>query len=233
MNKGAWFIVGNIFGTVLGIGVGAFLAKKKYDDTLEQRLFEMEEYFNASYEYKKGDYSEPESKTDDPCDRENGVLTDEQRRSIREKLKKNIDGTNDSRTNEKVQYNKAWNNKKISDEHSSEEDSPVVNFDEYAEHQTEINLDASVAEYNNTKSRPPKLISYDDIDGLSSIWDIQTLFYYPERDTITDENDEEIIDSCNIVGNCLDKYDFRNSDERTIYIQNFELNTVYEITKIN
>lgn len=77
-----------------------------------------------------------------------------------------------------------------------------------------------------------KLITYEDFDLGFPQFDKDTLYYYSENDTLVTE-DEELVENENIViGNCLDKYDFRHSDEDVIYVRSYNMRTDYEIRKV-
>ena len=89
-----------------------------------------------------------------------------------------------------------------------------------------------IAEYEKNKNQKPKIISVDEYGSLPPGTGTETLFLYTYDDTITDENDEEIVDYERLLGDCLDQYDFFDSDERVIFVMNYELSTCYEISKI-
>ena len=91
-----------------------------------------------------------------------------------------------------------------------------------------------VAYADEHKGRKPRLISAAKVAELPDGIDIVGLQFYASDEVLADENTEEIIsDQHLIVGDCLTKYDFAHSDERTIYVMNYELNTCYEIVKID
>ena len=56
--------------------------------------------------------------------------------------------------------------------------------------------------------------------------------YYTEDDLLVTEENEVIEDVQRLIGDALTKYDFAKNDEKVIFVQNFELNTVYEIEKV-
>ena len=82
--------------------------------------------------------------------------------------------------------------------------------------------------------KKPRLISAE------SYWDEYphhakaNLEYYTESDILVDlETEEEIDDEELMVGNCLDKYDYRNDDMCTIiYVRNFSFGIDYCISKV-
>lgn len=108
--------------------------------------------------------------------------------------------------------------------HSDDENSLVT--DEFEEEIKEAN-------YYAAERRKPKLIKEDtfEYDGRD-IYDKIDLYYYVDDDVLASE-DEEIVDNIeHTVGNCLDKFGFRNNDEGEIYVRNFYTMTDYRITKM-
>ncbi len=91
-----------------------------------------------------------------------------------------------------------------------------------------------VAYHDEHKGRKPRLISAAKVAELPDGIEIVGLQFYASDEILADENTEEIIsDQYRMVGDCLTKYDFANSDERTIYVMNYELDTCFEIVKID
>lgn len=87
-------------------------------------------------------------------------------------------------------------------------------------------------EYKENKGRPPKIISAKDLGSVPEgyeevIWD-----YYKFDDTVADEDMNEIVDYQRFIGDALDKFDFRNNDEDTLYVLSYEFAAVYEINKL-
>ena len=89
------------------------------------------------------------------------------------------------------------------------------------------------ANYYAAERRKPKLIKEDtfEYDGRN-IYDKIDLYYYTGDDVLASE-DEEVIDNVDhTVGDCLDKFGFRENDEGEIYVRNFYTMTDYRITKM-
>lgn len=105
----------------------------------------------------------------------------------------------------------------------SEDDKPIDNGDE------------SYEEYDHAKNknRPPMRIRPEDVGDVDNYYDHVELFYYTYDDILTDEDENVIEDRLRIVGDCLDKYGFNDDDDDTMFVQNFELSTVYEIAKVD
>ena len=82
--------------------------------------------------------------------------------------------------------------------------------------------------------RAPKVISAD------SYWDEYPhhakceLEYYTENDVLVEiETEQEIDDEYRCVGNCLDKFGYRDDDMQSIiYVRNFSMGIDYEISKV-
>lgn len=82
--------------------------------------------------------------------------------------------------------------------------------------------------------RKPRLISARAVHELDDGIDICELQFYTEDGVLADgDTEEKIHDVARLVGDCLQKYDFVNSDERTVYVMNDELDTCYEVVKID
>lgn len=80
--------------------------------------------------------------------------------------------------------------------------------------------------------REPRIISKEDAQNLPGFIDTTDLFYYVEVDGLYDEEEEEIDQPYLLIGNALDKYGFRESDEQFLYVLNYQLDTCYHIQKI-
>ena len=129
---------------------------------------------------------------------------------------------------EKTQYDKAYHGANdLTDEEKEDLDSLLENpTDE------EIG-EAMTKEHLANKNRSPRIISEESLADIPPYFDQKVLFFYRLDDVVTDEEDEVIDDPDYLLGDCLDKYNFRESDEKLIFVQNFALDTVYEVQKIN
>ena len=78
----------------------------------------------------------------------------------------------------------------------------------------------------------PKIIKEEDY-GNDGTLSQETLMYFAGNDVLVTEDDEEIHDIPLVVGDCLDKFDFRHNDEKRIFVRNYKLGKDYEITKIS
>ena len=77
----------------------------------------------------------------------------------------------------------------------------------------------------------PKLISADKYDD-DAAYRKDTLYYYQDDDVLTNSDDEEIDNEYEYVGDCLDKFDFRGTEEPMIHIRNEEMETDFEVQKV-
>ena len=82
--------------------------------------------------------------------------------------------------------------------------------------------------------KKPRLITadsyFDDYPHHNKV----VLEYYTDSDILVDtETEEELPDEDLIVGDCLDKYGFRDNDEEFIvYVRNFNFGIDYQISKV-
>ena len=114
-------------------------------------------------------------------------------------------------------------------------DKPASPKDLLTEHPEDSDEDTDILEENpvaGSEEVPmPKLISSDKYDDDPS-YDKDTLYYYQEDDILTTSDDEEIDNEWEYVGDCMDKFDFRGSEEPIIHVRNEEKKTDYEVQKV-
>lgn len=115
----------------------------------------------------------------------------------------------------------------------AESEYPEEDDDKELDDEEEPDIGDVNLEYEKNRNKPPKIISVEETESLPAGTDSRALFLYTYDDTITDEDDNEIEQPELLVGDCLDKYDFYNSDERVLFVMNYELSTCYEISKID
>ncbi|MDO4378317.1 MAG: hypothetical protein Q4C64_04085 [Erysipelotrichia bacterium] len=82
------------------------------------------------------------------------------------------------------------------------------------------------------KKSKPKLIKVEDFGEIFT-YDTETLYLYRDDSILADENDDIIENEDELIGDCLDKFNFRDSNETSIYVRNDRLRTDYEILKVN
>ena len=92
--------------------------------------------------------------------------------------------------------------------------------------------DAVAVNLEVKKGKAPRIITVESFEDEYAQFDKVTLYFY-YFDGVLASEDEELIDNVDdVVGDALDKYGFRDSDERYIYVRNFNLSTDYEIIKV-
>lgn len=200
------FISGLTVGGIAGVFGTKNYWRKHFEEIADTEIAEMDEYYS---EKRKEDIE-----MFFPGDAEvNPQVEETDLKDTKEKLQKNYEQT----TNYANMY-------KNTSKKSSEADEEI----ETNEHAAGL----ATAKHEENKKKKPKLISQDVLGDIPSYFEMKTLFYYTENEVITDEEDVIIDDPSYLLGDCLDKFDFRNSDEETIFIQNFSLDTIYEIQKV-
>lgn len=219
----AIFVGGAIVGSVGGVLGTMGYFKNKYEKLANDQIMEIEEYYNdkISKNYIREDDAEINPVDDDGVSntgRENGILSEEERSAIKEKLLDNYARTSNNATN----YSQISTERFIA-KREEDEDEPVTMTPE------EIADD----EHKKNFNKPPRILSLDEYSNLPSYIDTQTLYYYFDNMVVTDDNDEVVDDYERLVGDCLDKGDFINSqDEMMLFVMNYQLDTAYEIQKV-
>lgn len=83
-----------------------------------------------------------------------------------------------------------------------------------------------------TPGRRPKLITAEMFDYENAHFDKKQLYYYVGDGVLATEEEEVIRNIDQVIGDALDKYNFRENDESTIYVRNIDFSTDYEIEKV-
>lgn len=92
--------------------------------------------------------------------------------------------------------------------------------------------EAPVEEMPDKKSGP-KLIKAEDYGQDPSLGTI-TLYLYSDGVLANDEEEALEVDVYRrMIGDCLEKFDFRNSSETTIYVRNRKFGSDFEIVKVH
>lgn len=230
------FLGGMTVGGIIG-AVGAIKwLDKTYQETLDKRVKEMEEYYGRVDEFDRSNYfndAEVNPVDEDSADngRSNGPLSNEARADIRERLRKNHEGT----TNYAAMYSPKGND-------IPEEDQDAL-LAERQESEEEEDLEESTAAdeqpaddiseaHRRETGRPPRIISRDKLGELEERYETETLMFYLYDEVLTTEDEEPIDDPERLLGDSLTKFGFNENDEMVIYVQNFDLSTVYEVQKV-
>lgn len=219
-----------IGGAILGALGGFFGAKTHYEKVYKQYA---EETVN---EMKQIVYGVPEAEEEISEEQEEEInpvkWTKEREAEVRKRLERNRQGTNYAALYGSVKTNIGGEN---DDDEDSEDDSEDPEDAEADGSETEDpELEAFIQRREAFKGRKPHLISADKAADLPAGIDMVELQFYDEDAVLVDGDTEEpITDIRTLVGDCLTKYDFAGSDEKVIYVQNDDLDTVYEIIKVN
>lgn len=203
-----------LFGIGLAIGAvsGILACKEHYKKKYSKYVEELEAYYEEIDCYARVHHDEDnEVNPEEEETPAGGRMSKKERAEIKEKLNTNWTKTTDYAG----MYNKSkddQNNDAVDEVSAKEEEM----FDE--------------KEKNKTK--PPRIISAEDYSNLGPGIDQETLWFYTYDEALTDDNNEVIEDPERFVGDALTKYNFIDSDEINIFVMNYELNTCYDIQKV-
>lgn len=223
------FLGGLVIGCVAGVFGSREYFRKTFSDMADEEIEEMEKYFEdqlseiintvgSDEEAIKQDISETFGDVEVNPDQEpkgSGNDLDE----VKEKLQRNYEQT--------TNYAKMYSKKSSEDSDLEEDDVPADEMDP-----EEALGEEYMKEHEKNKGRAPKIISEESLGELAGNIDQKVLLFYRLNDVITDEEDQVIDDPDYLIGDALDKYNFRESDEQIIFVQNFDLDTVYEVHKV-
>lgn len=173
---------------------------------------------NDGYDYIRPDddeFSEPGVEVNPP--RADGPLSQEERDEIKKKLINNYEKTSSYATMYK-------------EDKAAEEEHPVdSDEDEIDEEQAEI--DRANAEHRENFNKPPKIISAEEFNSLPGYIETGALYFYHYDEVLVDDEDDEV-DEGMLVGDCLDKYGFRDSEEEIIFVRNYQIDKAFKIHRV-
>lgn len=222
MKRNIIFFIG---GAVIGALGGFFGAKTYY-----QKKYE--EYANETVDAMKdvlyGTTKEEEEYEEDSV---NPVVktpewTEEKQKETRERLERNRKGINYAAIYGNVKNNIGGNEDEETD--SEDPEDPQDDDTEAEDAEPEV-----VARHERNKGRKPHIISLEKARDLPDGIDFVELQFYDDDQVLADSDTEErITDVETVLGDCLFKYDFANSDEPVIYVMNEELDTCYEVIRV-
>lgn len=209
MNKGLIFAGGTLLGAITGFFIGYIKAGKDFKQGVDEiHSNDIPEKYIRQHIDEGNDESE-----------ETNELRD---RKELDKIKKKLTDNWTQTTNYAAAYNPSKENKNSEDDKSDIQDEETLG-----------GMDEETTNFlKEREGREPKIISETAASGLPAGIDHQCLFYWQYDDTLTTEDDEEIEDVERFLGDALTKYGFSENEEKTIYVINYELGTVYEIEKI-
>lgn len=206
-------IVGAAIGFIAGAAIMRYKDDKRFDATIDDIV---EEEVNAWMEdyIAKHKQEEIEEEPEDDDDEEEDVEED----PYEEKMP---DGYFDygNRYKKRDPMDKPENPADILTQHPQD-----------PEDETDI-LEESPRKKEDDDMKAPKLISADKYDEDPE-YRKELLYFYQDDNVLTTEDEEEIDNQLEIVGDCMDKFDFRNNEESYIHVRNQETMTDYEIQKI-
>ena len=220
MNKAIVFL----FGAAGGVVGSSWYWKRKYKSVADQQIQEMEEYYQRTDEYARKEREEERELGRQPEElREEGNLSDEKRKEIKEKLKRNRE-FGQQRTNYAAIYAGKNNNTDTEEsmEDAEEEDQEPEPSDEEKEHDQNIN-------------REPELVTLEAVNRLDNYWDHECLTYNGLMVEVTDEDGEVVDDPYRLFGPLFSRFDqiFEEEDYGTIFILNYAQDTCYEVMYVN
>lgn len=215
-------------GTTVGGVVGFLAARYKYLAYAKKEIREMEEYCSKLDRYARG-RSEVEVKTDisdgdERCDKE-----------IVRELRREQNQRNVSRT-DYTKYSKKYDGGDNEEKEPYEDNDLKVDESEegFDARSGESEIDEEAEEYHQQHfGFKPKIISETALGGIPTHYDHVCLTYYPEEDSMHDEDGFEVENYQLLVGDCLEEYNWRENEGQPdlIFVLNFELDTVYEVTR--
>lgn len=195
-------------GTFLGAAVTHFSQIKK----VEKRISEIEEYYAET----KGEYLRSKYTGSDEVEEK-----EETKKVIEHPSKK-----------ERINYQSFYKgNEKYINSDMVEED---LEESENEEDEISSQYDSWHDQYKN---KPPKILSWKDAFELPEFIEHAVLYYYQGDDTLTSLDDleeetpiepEEVE---KILGNCLDKFDWKQNSDDLLYVMNYQHDVCYEIQK--
>lgn len=216
--KNIIFFIG---GAVIGALAGVFGTRRHFDQKYAKMAHESLEIMEEEYQRRlENNYIPVETVKEES----NPPIKAE----TREALLRNHEGTNYAAVYGTLHPDSSKKNSQVDISRNVTTDWTPAPEDEGPE------VEESTARRETNKGRKPRLISARAVHELDDNIDICELQFYTEDEVLANgDTENRIHDVSRLVGDCLQKYDFVNSDERMIYVMNDELNTCYEIVKID
>lgn len=254
------FISGTVFGVIIGsLGTyGIFKRKEKKIEKIPKKSL-TKEYDDIVDKYRRKDHNEKTFEEEEIA-RPGGRMTPEERREIKEKLKKNYEQTtNYAKMYKEVNKQKDPAESEYPKENDEEEHISTcmtcdhnkggycdlieesVNDEETCSDWEEIQDDQkeetpeeeAFDEHRKNMNKPPRIISAEDYSNLPTHIDQEVLYYYAYDEMLCDENEEPVDEPSALIGDALEKYGFADNDELVIFVMNYTTDTCYEIQKLD
>lgn len=236
MNNYVVFGTGLVTGLLAGFGIGYFVQKKQHDKELDA--------VSKSYY----DIFEEQRKRIEEADEE---LNRGRAAASPESILRPLEGSRSDSKDYKHNYTAYSENGVVEDptmviQHTSSIKEPEVPMEDYegSLHPVDSDEDEDYDEeelYNEglrasleheaKRTMLPRIIREEEYGNIASHRQ-ESLFYYQGNNILVTEDDEEIHDLPLVVGECLDKFDFRHNDEKRICVRNYKLGVDYEVIKV-
>ena len=230
MNKS---IIFGAVGLVVGTVVGYFIGKAKVEKDCEEECQRVREQYKKKLEKVTEDASQHIREINNVTNQSLERMAEERLTKVPDKpslneLMKKYRGEREEKEMRDPEYNDY-------DEVEGPPDEPSEDIDDYDE-PTQEELEDEEARQAEMRERymnsKPKLITYEDFENGLPGFDQKSLLYYQGNDTLTTDDDELVDDREALVGSCMEQYGYEDSEEKTIFVRNYKLETDYEIIKI-
>ena len=242
MSKGLYFIFGLAIGAVSGVGIGYFVFTKRYEGRFNKEVESIKKSYNDILDKYKERLDKAEAELNE------GVSSAD----VIEHAARALEGSTSDSTpsmHNYTAYSKngvksdlgAFKDKSSIKEPEPREVESLHPMDSDEDEDDEVLSDEEQRfiegleksnEHEVTRKERPKLIRRDEYGNDGTLRQA-SLLYYTGNDVLVDEEDKsEVLDQVKCVGDCLDKFNFKNNDQETICVRNRELGIDFEITKI-
>lgn len=197
----------------VGLAAGVIFTSLYWKKKMDMILADSEDLDSDYIRGYENEFSEPGVEVNP---REEGPLSQEERDEIRNKLINNYEKTSSYATMYK-------------DESQAAEEEHPVDDDEDEE---AYEIERANAEHKENFNKPPKIISAEEFSNLPAYVETGALYFY-HYDNVLVDDDEEEVDEGMLVGDCLDRFDFRNSkEEEIIFVMNYQIDKAFEIHRV-
>lgn len=90
-------------------------------------------------------------------------------------------------------------------------------------------------QYNPDFDSPePYVISFEDFESTKQHYDKNTLYYYEQDDTVTDDAEEILVDTDSLIGDmALTLFGELSDDPDAVYIRNDKKSSDFEVLRLN
>lgn len=203
-------------GAAIGSGVTWFAVKRHYENLADKEIEEARKHYQEKVAEAYGK------------ERVKKILTEQPEEKIQSVSM--VDYAKKIQSDEGIDYTKFYANKKRVD--PAEMEYPVEGDSEEEEHRNYI--DGKRMSEESAENFGIELITPESFAVDYPQHDKETLFYWMDDETLSDEN-EQIIDNWKVVvGDCISQSGLPYTDTTigVIYIRNFDLGTDYEIQKV-